>query len=219
MSSNAVKLVLDHGLEGATLRQEFFTENAEKIVGIGRILAVALARGGKILFCGNGGSAADAQHLAAELVNRFMLERPPLPGLALTTDSSILTAVGNDYGYDQVFSKQVQALGARGDVLVAISTSGNSENILLALRAAADKGLVSVGLSGASGGEMTQLCDYLLAVPSKNTPIIQEIHIAVGHLFCRLIDYFLFESVLELQPYLDQDLGAELDAELDVDAG
>jgi D-sedoheptulose 7-phosphate isomerase len=211
--SSAVKLVLDHGVEGAALRQEFFASHAEKIVEIGRILAATLARGGKILFCGNGGSAADAQHLAAELVNRFQLERPPLPAIALTTDTSILTAVGNDYGFDQVFSKQIQALGVAGDALVALSTSGNSENIVLALRAAADKGVVSIGLTGAAGGEMAAFCDMLVRVPSNSTPLVQEVHIAIGHMLCRLVDYFLFEAVLELQPYIDPRFGEVNDAE------
>ncbi len=203
MSQEAHKIILEHSSAGAVLREQFFSESADKIVTVARGLAVALARGCKILFAGNGGSAADSQHLAAEFVNRFLMERPPLPAIALTTDTSVLTAIGNDYGYERVFEKQVQALGQQNDVFVAISTSGNSPNLLHALRAARERGLLTVGLTGQGGGEMGPLCDYLLAVPEKRTPLVQEIHIAVGHLLCQLVDYYLFEAVVELQPYLD----------------
>lgn len=204
MSEEALRIVLDHSAKGAEAREKFFAENGRKVVEVARILAVCLARGGKVLFCGNGGSAADAQHLAGEFVNRFLLERPPLPGLALTTDTSVLTAIGNDYGFDQVFAKQVQALGKSGDVLVAISTSGNSANVIHALRAARDKGLATVGMGGRSGGEMLPFCDHALLVNAETTPLIQEVHIAAGHLLCQLVDYFLFEAVMELTPYLGQ---------------
>jgi D-sedoheptulose 7-phosphate isomerase len=204
MADTAVQRVLDHSKAGAELRERFFQAKAEPLVEIARAMAVCLARGGKILLCGNGGSAADAQHLAAEFVNRFILERPPLPALALTTDTSILTAIGNDYGFEQVYQKQVQALGRKGDILVALSTSGNSPNILAALRAAREREVATVGLSGRTGGEMLPLCDFALLVPDDRTPLIQEIHIAAGHLLCELVDYFLFEAVLELQPYLGQ---------------
>ncbi len=209
MSETAKQIVQEHAEQGAVLRAEFFEQYTGLVVEVGRTMAVTLAEGGKILFCGNGGSAADAQHLAAEFVNRFMLERPPLPAIALTTDTSALTAISNDYGFDQVFEKQVQALGSKGDMLVAISTSGNSENILAALRAARDKGMISVGLTGNAPNEMTGLCSMYLSVAGKNTALIQEVHIAVGHMLCRLVDYFLFESVLELQPYLGQGGAAE----------
>lgn len=200
----ANQLVLEHAEQGAALRSAFFEKYAGEVVDVGRTMAVTLAEGGKILFCGNGGSAADAQHLAAELVNRFMLERPPLPAIALTTDTSAITAISNDYGFEQIFEKQIQALGCKNDMLVAISTSGNSENILAALRAARDKGMISLGLTGAAPNEMTGLCNMHLAVPGINTALIQEVHIAIGHMLCRLVDYFLFESVLELQPFLVQ---------------
>ena len=151
MSDNALRLIASYVEEAAAARARFFADHADLVDAAARAMAVALARGGKILFCGNGGSAADAQHLAAEFVNRFELERPPLPALALTTDSSALTAIGNDYGFDRVFAKQVQALAGPSDVVVGISTSGNSPNVLAALRAARDKGCVTVGLAGRNG--------------------------------------------------------------------
>ena len=152
----------------------------------------ALRRGNKIMFAGNGGSAADAQHLAAELVGRLNYDRAPLPALALTTDTSILTAIGNDYGYEDVFHRQVQALGARGDVLIAISTSGRSKNILRALAAARDKGVTTIGMTGTGGGEMKALCDFCLRVPSQETAKIQEAHIVLGHILCGLVERILF---------------------------
>ncbi|EGJ48973.1 D-sedoheptulose 7-phosphate isomerase [Desulfocurvibacter africanus] len=204
MSQEAIDRVLAHSQAGCRLRETFFQAKATLVADIARAMAVSLARGGKILLCGNGGSAADCQHIAAEFVNRFKLERPPLPALALTTDSSILTAIGNDYGFEQVFLKQVQALGRPGDVLVAISTSGGSPNVLAALRAAKEREIVTVGFTGASGGAMLPLCDYPVLVPEKITALIQEIHIAVGHLLCELVDYYLFEAVSELTPYLNE---------------
>ncbi|WP_432737699.1 D-sedoheptulose 7-phosphate isomerase [Maridesulfovibrio sp. FT414] len=202
MSETALQKVLDHARAGLEVREAFFEQYSQQVVDVSRSLAVRLAQGGKILFCGNGGSAADCQHLAAELVNRFKLERPPLPGIALTTDSSILTAIGNDYSYELVFEKQVQALGAPGDVLIGISTSGSSPNVICALKEARRKGMLTVGMTGLSAGEMLPICDHIISVPSKDTAVIQEVHIAVGHLFCHLIDHFLFEAVTELEPYL-----------------
>lgn len=202
MSQNAERMILAYSREGAELRERFFEDNASLVNEVGRTMAVTLARGCKILICGNGGSAADAQHMAGEFVNRFLMERPPLPAIALTTDTSTLTAIGNDYGFNQVFSKQVQALGNPGDMLLAISTSGNSENIIEALQAARDKEMLTVGLTGGTGGEMASLCDMLVCVPEGNTPMIQEVHIAVEHLVCRLVDYYLFEAVRELQPFM-----------------
>ncbi len=203
MSEEAKTLVLEHAQAGTRLREAFFATNADLVVKAARTLAVCLAKGGKILLCGNGGSAADAQHLAAEFVNRFVLDRPPLAAIALSTDTSALTAIGNDFGFDQVFSKQVQALGNPGDVLLGISTSGNSTNVLLALEAARGRGLVTMGLSGRDGGRMAQLCDILLNVPEPVTALVQEVHITIGHLLCGLVDYFLFENATALTPYLE----------------
>jgi D-sedoheptulose 7-phosphate isomerase len=152
----------------------------------------ALRRGNKILFAGNGGSAADAQHLAGELVSRFNYDRPGLPAFALTTDTSVLTAIGNDYGYERVFARQIEAVGVRGDVFIGISTSGHSPNVLHALRVAREKGLVTVGFTGRGGGDMPELCDYCLRVPADATPRIQEGHISLGHTLCWLIERALF---------------------------
>jgi D-sedoheptulose 7-phosphate isomerase len=152
----------------------------------------ALQGGGRVLFCGNGGSAADAQHLAAELVSRFAFDRPGLAAFALTTDTSVLTAIGNDYGYEHVFRRQVQAVGRPGDVLVAISTSGNSPNVLVALAEARARGLVTVGLTGMGGGRMPPLCDHCICVPAKETPRVQECHIVIGHTICQIVEEGMF---------------------------
>ena len=152
----------------------------------------SLRQGGKILLAGNGGSAADAQHIAGELVSRFMFDRPGLAGIALTTDTSILTAIGNDYGYERLFARQIQALGRPGDVFIAYSTSGSSPNILAALREARAQGLVTVGLTGSRKGPMCELCDHLLETPSASTPRIQEGHLVIGHMLCELIENDLF---------------------------
>lgn len=152
----------------------------------------ALQRGNKILFAGNGGSAADSQHLAGELVSRFAYDRPGLPAFALTTDTSVLTAIGNDYGYEKLFSRQVQAVGAKGDVLVAFSTSGRSPNILAALREARARGIFTIGMTGLRGDAMAADCDCLVKVPSAETPKIQEGHITLGHILCGLIERACF---------------------------
>ena len=204
MSENAVEKILHHAREGVAARERFFEERAELLAEIARAMAVCLARGGKLLLCGNGGSAADCQHLAAEFVNRFRLERPPLPAIALTTDSSILTAIGNDYSFDAVFEKQVQALGVPGDILIGISTSGSSMNVLQAMREAKRKGLVTVGMTGQQGGDMAPASDFLVQAPSRDTAIVQEIHIAAGHMLCHIVDHFLFEAVMELTPHLNE---------------
>jgi D-sedoheptulose 7-phosphate isomerase len=152
-----------------------------------------IKRGGKILLAGNGGSAADAQHIAGEFVSRFAFDRPGLAAIALTTDTSILTAIGNDYGYERLFSRQVQALGNKGDVLIVYSTSGKSPNILRALDEARSKGLICVGLTGNRGGLMRDLCDFLLEVPSDDTPKIQEGHLVIGHILCGLVENAMFK--------------------------
>jgi D-sedoheptulose 7-phosphate isomerase len=156
--------------------------------GIAAAMAGTLSRGGKILLCGNGGSASDAQHLAGELLSRFETDRAPLAAVALADNSAVTTAIGNDYGYEHVFERQVLGLGAAGDVLVGLTTSGKSANVLNALAAARSKGLVSVGLTGAAGGAMRALCDHLVQVPSNRTPIIQQVHMTAGHVLCELVE-------------------------------
>jgi len=152
----------------------------------------SLQQGGKILLAGNGGSAADAQHIAGELVSRFAFDRPGLAAIALTTDTSILTAVGNDYGYERLFARQIDALGVKGDVFIAYSTSGSSPNIIAALKEAKEKGLITIGLTGNRKGTMCALCDILLEVPSADTPKIQEGHLVMGHTICGLIENTIF---------------------------
>ncbi|MGB5604985.1 MAG: D-sedoheptulose 7-phosphate isomerase, partial [Gammaproteobacteria bacterium] len=146
----------------------------------------AYRRGNRVLLAGNGGSAADAQHIAAEFVGRYAFDRPGLPAIALTTDTSMLTAIGNDYGYDKIFHRQLEANGRKGDVFIGISTSGNSPNVNAALQRAREMDIITVGLTGQSGGEMQSLCDYCMQVPSMSTPRIQESHIMLGHIICSL---------------------------------
>lgn len=164
------------------------SEILEQIDRIGLVIKQALADGKKVLFCGNGGSAADSQHLAAEFVGRFQKERQGLPAIALTVDTSILTAVGNDYGFDKVFARQVEALANAGDVLIGISTSGNSPNVVQAIELAKAKGVYCVGMTAAGGGKMKELCDECIAVPVKITARAQEMHILIGHILCELVD-------------------------------
>ncbi len=164
----------------------------EQIVQAVRLCVDALRAGNKILFAGNGGSAADAQHWAGELVSRFYYDRPGLPAIALTTDTSILTAIGNDYGYDYTFARQVEALGREGDVFVAISTSGNSPNILRAADAAKQRGVRVIGFTGQGGGKLAPGCDTCFRIPSDETPRIQEGHEFIGHLLCAMIEQEMF---------------------------
>jgi D-sedoheptulose 7-phosphate isomerase len=154
----------------------------------------AFQAGGKLLIAGNGGSAADAQHLATEFLSRFVCDRRPLPAIALTTDSSAVTAIGNDYGFEHVFARQLRGLGRKGDVFLAISTSGRSPNVLAALRAARELGLITAGFTGGGGGPMHELCDHLVAVPSEETAIVQQVHIVAGHAVCGLVERALFAA-------------------------
>ena len=163
------------------------------IAAMAQAIEASLRAGGKLLIAGNGGSAADAQHLAAEFLSRYLLERRPFPAIALTTDTSVLTAVGNDYSFEHVFERQIRGLGRPGDVFLAISTSGRSRNILLALKAARDAGLVTLGFSGAGAAEMRGLCRHFLAAPSGETAIIQQIHQVAGHAICGLVERALAE--------------------------
>ena len=175
------QLLADHGL-------------IAKIEKVTALVVKAFASGNKVLFCGNGGSAADAQHLAAEFSGRFYLDRDPLPSEALHCNSSYITAVANDYGYDIVYSRMVKAMGKPGDVLISLSTSGNSVNIIKAAEQAKEIGMITVGLTGAGGGKMQAICDHLINVPSTDTPRIQESHIMVGHIICQLAEQELFKK-------------------------
>ena len=190
-----VQRIAAHFADSAKLKSEAAGALGEPIAQAAAILAQALKAGGKALACGNGGSAADAQHFAAELVNRFEAERPPLAAVALTTDSSNLTSIANDYAWEQVFAKQLRAIGRRGDVLLAISTSGNSKNVLEALPVARELGVRVIALTGNGGGKMAPLLgtdDVHICVPHKVTARIQEVHLLVLHCLCDAIDYQLF---------------------------
>jgi D-sedoheptulose 7-phosphate isomerase len=181
-------LLLQHVQEAVALKQSFFEAEADHILAQAADMAERLKRGCRILVCGNGGSAADAQHFAAELSGRYVKERRALAGIALTVDSSALTAIGNDYGFDRVFSRQVEALGRPGDLLVGISTSGNSPNVIHAVAAARELGMRTLGLLGRDGGQLKGLVDDALVVPSAVTARIQEIHMMTYHFWCEAID-------------------------------
>jgi D-sedoheptulose 7-phosphate isomerase len=173
---------------GAITYLALLARERDRIAKVARLFAGTIARGRTIFLCGNGGSAAEAQHLAAELVGRYLKERRALPAMALTTDTSILTAVGNDYGFDRVFARQIEALGRRGDLLVVLTTSGRSRNVLLATAAARARGMRVVGMTGAGGAAFARRCDACVVVPSRETPRIQEAHLAIGHLCCELAE-------------------------------
>ena len=168
--------------------------NIKNIISLAKKIAEAFSKDNKLLLCGNGGSAADAQHIAAEFVNRFILERTPLPAIALTTDTSIITSIANDYSFEHVFSKQIKAIGRSGDVMLAISTSGNSENVIQAVNTAKDMGIYTAALTGGDGGRLAKIVDIPIIVASNSVPRVQEVHIMAGHMICQLVDYILFEK-------------------------
>ena len=176
------------------VKQAFVRENVAKLILLSERIATAFTNDNKLILCGNGGSAADAQHIAAEFVNRYIIERRPLPAIALTTDTSVMTSIGNDYSFEKIFSKQVQALGMEGDVLLAISTSGNSENVLWAVREARSKDIYTAALLGKDGGKIAEMVDLALTVKSDQTPRIQEAQILAGHIVCHLVDHLIFQK-------------------------
>ncbi|NVK18609.1 MAG: D-sedoheptulose 7-phosphate isomerase [Methylocystaceae bacterium] len=178
----------DHFDEHQDVMVRVKEEMSEKIAELASLMAQALKNDKMIMWCGNGGSASDSQHLAAELVGRFKNNREPLRSVALTTDTSVLTCIGNDYGYDEIFNRQVKAVGREGDILIAISTSGNSENVLRAVKAANELGIISIALLGKGGGSIKDLATHELTIPSNTTARIQEAHIFIGHMFCELIE-------------------------------
>jgi D-sedoheptulose 7-phosphate isomerase len=187
-------IVKDMLNESLKVKEDFINNNTREIILVAEKIVQAFTNDHKLMLCGNGGSAADAQHIAAEFINRFEFERPPLPAIALTTDSSIITSIGNDYSFNDIFSKQVKAIGVEGDILMAISTSGNSANILSAAKAAKDMGIYVAGLAGNDGGKLKGLVDSCLIVNSTSTARIQESHILAGHIICKLVDYILFQK-------------------------
>jgi D-sedoheptulose 7-phosphate isomerase len=188
MKNTVIKIFED----SAQVKLQFVRDNADRIVEVSQQIAHAFRDGKKLLIFGNGGSACDAQHIAAEFMNRFLIERPPLPAIALNADAPLLTCISNDYDFSQVFSKQVAALGHEGDVAIGISTSGNSPNVLKALEAAEKLGMKTIVLTGGTGGKMANMADFTFIVPAKATARIQETHITLGHTICQLVDEELF---------------------------
>jgi D-sedoheptulose 7-phosphate isomerase len=178
--------------ETETVKRQFLQESLTQLTSIIKLIADALETGNKLLLFGNGGSAAQAQHLAAEFVNRFFMDRPPLPAMALSTDTSILTSIGNDYSFSEIFSKQIVALGREGDVAMGISTSGNSANVIRAIEVAKEMGLETVALTGNDGGDLAKVANHSLIVPSSKTPCIQEVHMAVVHILCEMVEAQIF---------------------------
>lgn len=185
-------VIQDAFISCALVKKKFAETYEKKIEEVAELIVRAFKAGNKVLLFGNGGSAADCQHIAAEFVNRFKINRPPLPAIALTTDTSIITSIGNDFDFSDIFVKQIKALGTTGDIAVAISTSGKSPNITKALEAAAKLGIVTILLTGGDGGPALKLAEHAFVVPSKNTPRIQEVHIALGHVLCEMVDNKLF---------------------------
>jgi D-sedoheptulose 7-phosphate isomerase len=189
------KAIIEHFEESIRVKQGFLRDNLETLTQAIDTVVRAFQSGNKLLLFGNGGSAADAQHMAAEFVNRFMIERPPLPAIAFTTDTSVLTSIANDYSYNEVFAKQVQALGKEGDMAVALSTSGNSSNVIAAIDACKKSKITTIGLTGGKGGQLAEKVDFLLNVSEgRNSARIQETHILIGHVICDLVDQILFPS-------------------------
>jgi D-sedoheptulose 7-phosphate isomerase len=184
--------VLEIFKESIRLKESFLKTNMEVLQEVIRTLASVLGQGNKILLFGNGGSAADAQHIAAEFVNRYIMDRPPLPAIALTTDSSVLTAISNDFSYEEIFEKQIKALGNQGDAAVGISTSGSSPNVVRGLKTAGQRGLIPIGIGGPTESPMKEVCRYYLHVEGATTPRIQEVHITIGHAIVEVVDQILF---------------------------
>ncbi len=179
--------------ESIKVKELFFKENILLIKEVAELIAKALSEGGKILIFGNGGSATDASHIAAEFVNRFKRERPGLPAIALNTDMAVITAIANDYDYSEIFAKQIKALGQKGDVVIGISTSGSSRNVIKAIEVAKKRGLKTIAFTSKKGEKLISKVDYAFAVPSEDTPRIQETHITLGHILCELVEDILFE--------------------------
>lgn len=188
------QIIREAFINSADIKRKFAETYESKIEEVAGEIVEAFKRGNKLLLYGNGGSAADCQHMAAEFVNRFKIERPPLPAIALTTDTSIITSIGNDYDFSDIFSKQIKALAVEGDIVIAISTSGNSPNVLKAMEAGKKLNLLTILFTGGNGGKALELSDYTFLVPSGDTPRIQEVHIALAHVLCEMVDFKLFKG-------------------------
>jgi D-sedoheptulose 7-phosphate isomerase len=184
--------ILNFFKESAEIKEQFVRESLSSLTAVIRAIAQALEEGNKILLFGNGGSAADAQHIAAEFVNRISMERPPLPAVSLVTDCSVLTSISNDYSFSDVFAKQVKALARAGDIAMGISTSGNSVNVVRAFEVAREIGTITIALTGNNGGTIAEMADYALIVPSGKTQRIQEAHVIIGHVICEMVEQLLF---------------------------
>jgi len=189
------KIIQKRFKESAEVKARFLKENLAKLLEVIKLISHTFEAGSRVFFFGNGGSAADAQHIAAEFVNRYIMDRPPLPAIALTTDTSILTSIANDMAFSEIFSRQLKALGKEGDVAVGISTSGNSPNVIRAFEVAKEMGMKSVALTGNDGGVLTKIADLSLTVSSNSTPRVQETHILVGHLLCEMVEHQLFFKI------------------------
>ncbi|HUL37762.1 MAG TPA: D-sedoheptulose 7-phosphate isomerase [Thermodesulfobacteriota bacterium] len=188
-------IILKRFKESSEVKTRFLKENLSRLLDVIKLVSRTFEAGNKLFFFGNGGSAADAQHLSAEFVNRYVMDRPPLPAIALTTDTSILTSVSNDLAFNEIFAKQLRALGKEGDVAIGISTSGSSPNIIKAFEVAKEMGMKTVALTGNDGGVIAKMVDFPLVVPSTSTPRIQEAHILIGHILCEMVEHYLFFKV------------------------
>jgi len=188
-------IILKRFKESSEVKNRFLRENLPRLLDVIKLISHTFEAGNKLLFFGNGGSAADAQHLAAEFINRYIMDRPPLPAIALTTDASVLTSVSNDFAFDEIFAKQIRALGKERDVAIGITTSGNSPNVVKAFEVAKEMGIKTIALTGNDGGIVGKMADFPLIVPSTSTPRIQEAHILIGHILCEMVEHYLFFKV------------------------
>ena len=188
-------IILKRFKESSDVKTRFLKENLAKLLDVIKLVSHTFESGNKLFFFGNGGSAADAQHMAAEFVNRYIMNRPPLPAIALTTDTSILTSVSNDFAFSEIFAKQLRALGKERDVAIGITTTGNSPNIIKAFEVAKEMGMKTVAFTGNDGGAIGKMVDFSLVVPSTSTPRIQEAHILIGHILCEMVEHSLFFKV------------------------
>ena len=190
------KKIKDLFADSIRTKEQFILQYASLIEEVSELIVSSFRNGNKLLLMGNGGSSSDASHIAGEFVNRFQKDRPPLPAIALNTDMAVITSIGNDYGFNLIFSRQVETLAKEGDIVIAISTSGNSPNVIAAVETARKMGITTIGLTGGNGGSLATLVDYAFVVPSKATPRIQEVHITLGHVICQVVEDALFGEIV-----------------------